>query len=143
MAIWNNRQESNTTSWGRRAGYQSGSSLLGDFDQNAYNEGQYTSASQASSGLVGTKYFLLDDKPFTFGTSTDFMVSYDAENEQFQWVGREFNVAYPKGYIDRTVLKIDKRGKLQLRDHGTVALSIPSAPGQIAYTNNKLYISTN
>tara|TARA_Y100000401_G_C8318975_1_gene224121 strand:- start:487 stop:918 length:432 start_codon:yes stop_codon:yes gene_type:complete len=143
MAIWNNRIDSSVTSWGQKAGTSGGSSLLGDFDQSAYNEGQYTSSSEASSGLVGTKYFLLDDKEFNFGTDTDFRIAYNSTDELFEFKSRMFDNSYDNGYQDNVALAITKKGYLKLRDQGTISLPTTSNTGQIAFTNNKIFISLN
>lgn len=143
MAVWDNRQGTNSTSWGHKPGYSGGSSLLGDFDQNAYNEGQYTSTSTASTGLVGTKYFLLDDKPFAFGTKSDFNLSYNRAKERLQFISRDYSPSYVGGYIDRTALEITNKGYLKLKDQGTVSLNLTTETGMLTFTNNKLFISLN
>ena len=127
---WSNDDETSTAAWSARPGYAGGSSLLGDFNQTAYNTGTYSSAPAAASGLVGTKYFLTDDNFFAFGNNNDFKLQFASSSNVFKITA---------GKNSEDVVEFSMGGRMKLKTQSS--LTSVSEVGWVTHYDGKLYLS--
>ncbi len=142
MSTWTNKSTAGTTSWGAESGIVSAwdtrdetdnlTTQIGAVEYAAGVSGTYNSAPNVSSSIIGSKYHLLDNREFSFGTDKDFNLKYDQSLN---------SLLVSVGVTNAMVLTTDgdlSIGTLELTPASS--LDSPNSEGQIKFYNSKLYI---
>ena len=147
--VWTNANDSTTTTWAAGGNTStaweesSGSNnLLVDNSQQYSTIGTFSSVAKATTSIVGSKYHLLDNKAFEFGTHEDFQLSYSAPNNGMVLNSRALSVSDKLLSIQNgasEIFGITYEGIMKFSTIGT--LPSVSETGRLAFSSNDLYIS--